>query len=153
MNPPLRTEEDVAALLEGLADGTVDCIATDHAPHNPNEKALEFDRAPFGILGLETALGLAITKLVHPGHISLKRLIELFSANPARIIHKPFGELKAGSIADITLFDPDKEWTFDIQQTRSKSRNSPFHGMSLKGCVVATLVGGRIVYRNPSWVK
>lgn len=153
MNPPLRTEDDVAALLEGLADGTVDCVATDHAPHNPNEKALEFDRAPFGILGLETALGLALTKLVHTGKISLKRLIELFSTNPARIIHKPFGELKPGVVADITIFDPEAEWIYDVQQTRSKSRNSPFDGTSLKGRVAVTLVAGRIAYRNPAVLK
>jgi dihydroorotase len=153
MNPPLRTEDDVATLLEGFADGTVDCIATDHAPHNPNEKALEFDRAPFGILGLETALGLALTKLVHAGKISLNRLIELFSTNPARIIHKPLGELRPGALADITIFDPAAEWIYDVRQTRSKSRNSPFDGTLLKGRVAATLVSGRVVYRNPAVIK
>src|SRR5206468_4611342 len=96
MSPPLRTDDDVDALIEGLADGTIDCIATDHAPHNLNEKMLEFDHAPFGIIGLETALGLALTKLVHTGKISLSRLIELLSGNPARIINKPLGQLKAG---------------------------------------------------------
>ncbi len=153
MNPPLRTEDDVVFLLEGLADGTVDCVATDHAPHNPNEKALEFDRAPFGILGLETALGLALTKLVHTGKISLIRLIELFSTNPARIIHKPLGELRLGALADVTIFDPAAEWIYDVRQTRSKSRNSPFDGTLLKGRVAATLVSGRVVYRNPAVMK
>jgi dihydroorotase len=153
MNPPLRTDADVEALIEGLADGTVDCIATDHAPHNPNEKVLEFARAPFGILGLETALGLALTKLFHTGKISLPRLVELFTINPAKIIHKELGSLKPGAPADITLFNPDFEWTYDVSQTRSKSRNSPFHGMFLKGSVAATFVSGRLVYQNAALLR
>ncbi len=148
MNPPLRSDSDVEALIEGLADGTVDCIATDHAPHNPNEKALEFAQAPFGILGLETALGLALTRLYHTGKISLPRLVELFTLNPARIIGKELGTLKPGAPADITLFHPDFPWTYDVNQSRSKSRNSPFHGMTLKGAPAATFVAGRLVYQN-----
>lgn len=152
MNPPLRTDDDVAALIEGIADGTIDCIATDHAPHNPNEKMLEFDRAPFGITGLETALGLALTRLYHTGKISLNRLVELFTVNPARIIGRPLGTLQAGAAADVTLFSLDSEWTYDVNQTRSKSRNCPFHGMKLKGQVAGTVVAGRVVYQNDALV-
>jgi dihydroorotase len=150
MNPPLRTEDDVQALIEGIREGTVDCIATDHAPHNPNEKMLEFDCAPFGIIGLETALGLALTRLYHSGKISLRRLIELMSVNPARFIRKPLGQLRPGFEGDVTVFSPDAEWVYDVNQSQSKSRNSPFCGMKLKGQAVATVVGGRIVYRNPA---
>jgi dihydroorotase len=153
MNPPLRAEDDVAAMIEGLADGTIDCIATDHAPHNPNEKMLEFDRAPFGITGLETALGLALTHLYQPGKITLNRLVELLSANPARIINKPLGQLKLGSEADVTLFSTDSEWIYDVGQTKSKSRNTPFHGVRLKGQVAATIVAGTVVFQNHSLVK
>lgn len=153
MSPPLRTEEDIEALLEAIVDGTVDCIVTDHAPHNPNEKMLEFDQAPFGIIGLETALGLVLTRLYHPGLISLPRVVELMSTQPAQLINQPLGHLKAGAAADLTLFDPDAEWTYDLGQTRSKSRNSPFHGTPLKGRVAATIVGGKIVYRCPEYFK
>jgi len=153
MNPPLRAEEDAAAMIEGLADGTIDCIATDHAPHNSNEKMLEFDRAPFGITGLETALGLALTHLYHPGKITLNRLVELLSTSPARIISKPLGRLKPGSQADVTLFNPDSEWTYDVSQTKSKSRNTPFHGARLQGQVAATIVAGILVFQNQSLVK
>lgn len=153
MSPPLRTEEDIEALLEAIVDGTVDCIVTDHAPHNPNEKMLEFDQAPFGIIGLETALGLVLTRLYHPGLISLPRVVELMSTQPAQLINQPLGHLKAGAAADLTLFDPDAEWTYDLGKTRSKSRNSPFHGTALKGRVAATIVGGKIVYRCPEYFK
>jgi dihydroorotase len=153
MNPPLRAEEDVAAMIEGLADGTIDCIATDHAPHNSNEKMLEFDRAPFGITGLETALGLALTHLYHPGKITLNRLVELLSTNPARIISKPLGQLKLRSEADVTLFSTDSEWIYDVGQTKSKSRNTPFHGVRLKGQVAATIVAGTVMFQNQSLVK
>ncbi|MCI0622963.1 MAG: dihydroorotase [Acidobacteria bacterium] len=153
MNPPLRADDDVEALIEGLADGTIDCIATDHAPHNPNEKMLEFDRAPFGITGLETALGLALTKLVHTGKISLKRLVELFTINPARIINKSLGTLQPGAEGDITLFSLDSEWVYDVNQTKSKSRNCPFHGMKLKGQVAGTVVAGKVVHRNENLLK
>ena len=148
MSPPLRTEDDVNALIEGLADGTIDCIATDHAPHNLNEKMLEFDRAPFGITGLETALSLSLTRLFHTGKIDLKRLIELFTINAARIINKPLGTLSIGTEGDVTLFSTDAEWVYDVNQTKSKSRNCPFHGMKLKGQVAGTVVAGKIVYRN-----
>lgn len=148
MNPPLRTDDDVEALVEGLADGTVDCIATDHAPHNPNEKMLEFDRAPFGIMGLETALGLALARLYHTGKISLNRLVELFTINAARIINKRLGTLRAGAEGDVTLFHTDSEWVYDVHKTRSKSRNCPFHGMKLQGQVMATVVAGKVVYQS-----
>jgi dihydroorotase len=153
MNPPLRTDEDVAALIEGIADGTIDCIATDHAPHNPNEKMLEFDRAPFGITGLETALGLASTRLYHTGRIGLARLVELFTINPARIINKPLGTLRVGAEGDITVFSLDSEWAYDVNRTRSRSRNCPFHGMKLKGQVAGTVVAGRVVHRNSTLLK
>ena len=148
MSPPLRTDDDVEALIEGLVDGTIDCIATDHAPHNPNEKMLEFDRAPFGITGLETALGVSLTRLVHTGKIDLKRLIELLTINAARIINKPLGTLSIGAEGDVTLFSTDAEWVYDVNQTKSKSRNCPFHGMKLKGQVAGTVVAGNVVYRN-----
>jgi dihydroorotase len=150
MNPPLRTDDDVEALLEGLADGTIDCIATDHAPHNPNEKMLEFDRAPFGITGLETALGVSLTGLFHTGKINLKRLIELLTINAARIINKPLGTLGIGAEGDVTLFSTDAEWVYDVNQTKSKSRNCPFHGMKLKGQVAGTVVAGKVVYQEPT---
>jgi dihydroorotase len=153
MNPPLRTEDDLNVLIEGIADGTIDCIATDHAPHNPNEKMLEFDRAPFGIIGLETALSLALNRLYHTGKISLKRLVELFTVNPARIINKPLGTLRPGAGADVTLFSLDSEWVYDVNQTKSRSRNCPFHGMKLKGQVAGTVVGGKVVYRNPALLE
>jgi dihydroorotase len=148
MSPPLRTEDDVEALIEGLADGTIDCIATDHAPHNPNEKMLEFDRAPFGITGLETALGVSLTRLFHTGKITLNRLVELLTINAARIINKPLGTLSIGGEADVTLFSTEAEWVYDVNQTKSKSRNCPFHGMKLKGQVAGTVVAGKVVYQS-----
>lgn len=148
MNPPLRTDDDIQALINGLSDGTIDCIATDHAPHNPNEKMLEFDRAPFGITGLETALGLALNQLYHTSKISIRRLVELFTTNPARIINKPLGTLTVGAEADVTLFSTNAEWVYDVGQTKSKSRNCPFHGMKLKGQVTGTIVAGKVVYQN-----
>ena len=153
MNPPLRSEDDVQAVIEGLADGTVDCIATDHAPHNPNEKMLEFDHAPFGITGLETAVGLAFTHLYHSGKITLRRLVELFSANPARTINKPLGRLTVGAEADVTLFSAGAQWTYDVKQTKSRSRNTPFDGKRLKGQVAATIVAGKIAYQDLSLVN
>ena len=153
MSPPLRTEDDIEALLEAIVDGTVDCIVTDHAPHNPNEKMLEFDQAPFGIIGLESALGLVLTRLYHPGLISLKRVVELMSTQPAQLINQPLGHLKAGAAADLTLFDTEAEWVYDLGQTKSMSRNSPFHGTALKGRVAATIVAGKIVYRSPEYFR
>ena len=150
MAPPLRSEEHLEAILEGLKDGTIDAIATDHAPHHADEKSLEYDRAPFGITGLETAVGLALTKLVHTGTIDLSRLVELCSANPARILKLAGrGTLAPGSIADITIIDPELKWTYRNADSRSKSRNSPFDGYELHGAAVATIVAGKIVYRRP----
>jgi len=147
MKPPLRSRKDRDALIQGFADGTVDAIATDHAPHAGSEKMQEFDMAPFGITGLETALGLALDRLVHPGHITLTRLVELFSINPAKIAGLDRGTLKPGAVADITIFDPERRWTFDVNQTCSRSRNTPFHGFSLRGGPVATIVAGKIVWQ------
>ncbi len=144
MKPPLRSEEDVKAVIEGLREGTIDTIASDHAPHHVNLKMLEFDRAPFGITGLETAVGLAMTRL----ELSMDRLVELFSTNAQRIMRiEPWG-LFAGSIADVTILDPAREWTFDVGESRSLSRNSPFDGWTFKGKAVATIVGGSVVYED-----
>jgi dihydroorotase len=144
MNPPLRTSDDVAALIRGLEDGTIDAIASDHAPHHVNLKMLEFDRAPFGITGLETAVGLALTKL----KLSVQRLVELFSVNPQRIMKVRNWGLFEGSDADLTMLDLNRSWSFDVNQSRSRSRNSPFNGWHLKGKAVATVVGGKVVYQD-----
>ncbi len=147
MNPPLRSPSDREAILVALADGTVDAIATDHAPHAAHEKEMEFERAAFGIAGLETALGLAIARLHREKRIPLSRIVELFTAGPARCFNlRGRGSLVRGSVADVILFDPKKNWTFDAAKSRSKSRNTPFDGWRLTGKVVATIVGGRIVY-------
>ena len=143
MKPPLRSERDRDTLVNGLADGTVDCIASDHAPHHPDEKDVEFNLAPFGILGLETTLALCLDRLVHPGLISLKRLIELLSTGPARVLGLPGGTLKAGSPADVTLFHLDDEVTIRAAAFRSKSRNTPFDGWKLRGRPTGTIVDGR----------
>jgi len=144
MNPPLRSADDVAALVEGIKDGTIDAIASDHAPHHINLKMLEFDRAPFGITGLETAVGLALTKL----QIPLGRLIELFSNNPQKIMKVKKWGLYEGSVADLTILDLDRMWKFDVNQSKSRSRNSPFDGWQFTGKAVATIVGGRVVYQD-----
>ncbi|MGH9375670.1 MAG: dihydroorotase [Terriglobia bacterium] len=148
MNPPLRRAQDRDAIIEGLADGTIDVIATDHAPHAAALKAGPIDDVAFGVTGLETALALGITQLVKPGRIPLPRLVELLSSRPARIIGQPHGRLRAGGAADITVFDPRREWTYRVTEGKSKSRNSPFDGWKLRGAVSATLVGGKIVYRT-----
>ncbi len=149
MNPPLRSREHVDAVLEAITDGTVDAIATDHAPHHSDEKALEFDHAPFGVTGLETAVGLALDRLVHGGRVSLERLVELFSVNPARIFRlEGRGTLKVGAWGDVTVLDPDLRWTFDASRSKSKSRNTPFDNWALHGAAVATVVAGRVVYRK-----
>ncbi len=149
MSPPLRSEEHLEAILEGIKDGTIDAIATDHAPHHADEKALEYDRAPFGITGLETAIGLAFNELVHKGIIDLVRLVELCSSNPAKIFKLTGrGTLKVGSIADVTILDPDLVWTYKNSESRSKSENSPFDNWNFTGAAVATIVGGKIVYRR-----
>src|ERR1700735_5057507 len=147
MNPPLASREDRAALIEGLADGTVDAIATDHAPHHPSSKDVEFDRAPFGITGFETALALGLGELVHPGKISLKRLVELFTTGPARVLGIE-RKIAADEPADLTIFSPDHAWTFRAADSPSKSRNTPFDGRSFRGAPMATIIAGRIVFRR-----
>jgi dihydroorotase len=147
MSPPLRTATDVEAILEGLADGTIDCIATDHAPHAIEKKMLELDRAPFGILGLETAVGLSVTRLVVPGRIDWPRLVQAMSTLPAEILGINRGTLKIGAVADVTLIDPQMNWEVNAADFRSKSVNSPFHGWQLTGRAVATIVSGRIKFR------
>jgi dihydroorotase len=144
MNPPLAAADDRAALIEGLADGTVDAIATDHAPHDPATKQVEFDRAPFGVTGFETALGLAL-ELVHAGRIGLPRMVELFATGPARVLGKN-RRIAAGESADLTIFSADAPWTFRAQDSASKSRNSPFDGRKLSGAAMATIVDGHVVY-------
>jgi dihydroorotase len=149
MNPPLRSATDREAILVALADGTVDAIATDHAPHAAHEKQVEFEHAAFGITGLETALALAITKLYREHKIPLVRIVELFTAGPARVFDlRGRGSLARGDFADVTIFDPKKRWTFDVAKSRSLSHNTPFDGWQFTGKVVATIVGGKIVYRT-----
>jgi len=146
MNPPLAARDDRQALWEGLADGTVDAIATDHAPHEPALKDVEFDKAPFGILGFETALALALEQLVHTGRISLMRMGELFTTGPERVLGKD-RRLAIGEPGDITIFSADRPWTYLVAESPSKSRNSPFDGRSFRGGPVATIVGGKIAYK------
>jgi dihydroorotase len=148
MNPPLRSPADIEAILVALADGTIDAIATDHAPHAAHEKEVEFERAAFGITGLETALALAITKLHREHRIPLSRIVELFTAGPARCFDlRGRGSLQLGYYADVTIFDPRKKWSFEASKSLSKSRNTPFDGWQLSGHVMATVVSGRVVYR------
>ncbi|HWY44359.1 MAG TPA: dihydroorotase [Candidatus Sulfotelmatobacter sp.] len=147
MNPPLASREDREALIAGLADGAVDVIATDHAPHEPALKDVEFDRAPFGILGFETALALSLEQLVHTGKISLVRMVELFTSGPARVLGKE-RKLAPGQPADVTLFSTTHEWKYSVNDSPSKSRNSPFDGRKFKGAPMATIVAGRIVFRR-----
>ena len=146
MNPPLAAREDRQALWEGLADGTVDAIATDHAPHEPALKDVEFDKAPFGILGFETAVALALEQLVHTGRISLMRMVELFTTGPARVLGKD-RRLAIGESGDLTIFSAHRPWTYRVEESASKSRNSPFDGRSFKGGPVATIVAGKIAYK------
>ncbi len=145
MAPPLRTAEDIKAIEKALADGSIDVIATDHAPHSISDKEVDFEEAPFGIIGLETALALSL-RLVHRKVIDLKRLVELLSSNPAKIMKLDRGSLAEGSVADVVIFDPKLEWTYDVNQSCSKSRNSPFHGEKLQGAVLKTFVNGNLVY-------
>jgi len=149
MNPPLREIADRDAMLAGIADGTVDVIATDHAPHHYDEKNVEFDRAPFGIVGLETAVSLSLDRLVHTGLIRLPRLVELMSTNPARILRVPGGSLSEGAPADITIIAPDLRVRVNASAMRSRSKNTPFDGWELRGGVAATMVGGRTLFVNP----
>jgi dihydroorotase len=147
MNPPLRTERDIDALLEGLADGTLDILCSDHAPHALYEKEVELDQAPFGITGLETEFALFCDILVHKRKVlSLGRLIELYTINPARLLSLDRGTLSIGASADVTVIDPELEWTFDKERSRSLSRNTPFHGTELKGRAVRTIVAGKTVW-------
>jgi dihydroorotase len=148
MNPPLRSGADRDAMLSGIADGSIDVIATDHAPHHYDEKRVEFDRAPFGIIGLETAVSLALDRLVHAGVIRLSRLVELLSVNPARILRVAGGSLAAGSPADITILAPDLKVRIDVSGMKSRSKNTPFDGWELRGGVAGTIVGGQTLYVN-----
>jgi dihydroorotase len=149
MNPPLRSSRDVDAILSGLADGTIGAIATDHAPHAPRLKTKPLGEAPFGVIGLETALALAMTFLVHTGRIAMGQLVRLLTVNPAGIINQPLGRISVGSAADVTIFDPEREWIYRVDESRSRSRNSPFDGWKLKGSVTATIVAGKLVYERP----
>jgi dihydroorotase len=149
MNPPLRETADRDAMIQGIADGSVDVIATDHAPHHYDEKQVEFDRAPFGIVGLETAVSLTFDRLVHTGQIRLTRMIELLSANPAKILRIAGGTLSEGAPADITILAPDLKVRIETGRLRSRSKNTPFDGWELRGGVAATIVGGRTVFQNP----
>jgi dihydroorotase len=150
MNPPLRSAKDREAILEGLADGTIEILCSDHAPHCDYEKEVEFDYAPFGITGLETELALSLMQLVHAKRISLADLIAKFTVNPAQLLNLNKGALSAGTDADVTVFDPDAEWTFTPETSASKSKNSPFFGWKLKGRAVATIIGGKIVWSEKS---
>jgi dihydroorotase len=144
MNPPLRTAADVAACIAGIKDGTIDCLATDHAPHRAEEKELEFAYAPFGVIGLECALALYIKALVEPGHITWMKLIDLMTAQGAKIVKLDRGTLKAGAVADVTVIDPKKEWRIEVGKFVGKSRNCPFEGWDVKGRAAATIVGGEV---------
>ncbi len=150
MNPPLRSAADRAAILEGLADGTLEIISSDHAPHTESEKEVEFDYAPFGILGLEVELALSLMALHHTGRLPLPQLLAKLTCNPAKLLRftDGRGELKVGGVGDVTVIDPDREWTSDREQTASKSRNNPFHGWRMKGKAVLTVVGGKVVWRE-----
>ena len=147
MKPPLRGACDVGAVVQGIVNGAIDAIATDHAPHPGSEKMQEFEKCPFGIIGLETALGVAFEHLVNPGKIGLRRLVELFTTGPARILGLDRGTLRPGAAADVTIFSADREWKYDVNQSCSMSRNSPFDGKTFRGGPVATIVAGRVVWR------
>lgn len=147
MKPPLRERDDVGAIIAGLVNGAIDVIATDHAPHAGAEKMREFERCPFGIIGLETALGLALECLYHSGKIGLTHLVRLFSEGPARVLSLDRGTLRAGAPADVTVFDLDRKWIYNVNRSASKSRNTPFHGHAFRGGPVATIVGGEVVWR------
>jgi dihydroorotase len=148
MKPPLRSRCDVGAVVDGLVSGAIDAIATDHAPHPGSEKMQEFEKCPFGILGLETALGIALENLVHPSRIGLMRFVELFTTGPARILGIDRGTLAQGAAGDVTIFSTEREWTYDVNKSFSRSRNSPFDGRAFRGGAVATVVGGRLVWKS-----
>jgi dihydroorotase len=147
MKPPLREPGDVEAVTNGLIEGSVDAIATDHAPHPGDEKMQEFERCPFGIIGLETAIGLSLERLYHTGKITLPHLVQLFTQNPAGILSLDRGTLRPGSAGDVTVFGLDHEWVYDVNSSPSKSRNTPFHGHRFKGGQAATIVGGKVVWQ------
>jgi len=149
MNPPLRTADDVAALREALRDGTIDVVATDHAPHHYDAKEREFADAPFGIIGLETALALVVTELVETGILDFPALVDRMATRPARLFHLPGGTLQEGAVADVTVFDPTREWKVDPTRFLSKGRNTPYAGRTLRGRALYTIVDGRVVYRLP----
>ena len=148
MKPPLRCCGDVDAVIDGIVNGVVEVLATDHAPHAGSEKMQEFERCPFGITGLETAIGLTLERLVHPGKITVKHMVELYTTHPARVMNLPKGRLAVGESADVTIFSTGHEWVYDVNQTYSKSKNSPFHGHKFKGGPVATVVGGKFVWKT-----
>ncbi len=148
VNPPLRTPADVAGIIAGLQDGTIDAIATDHAPHSAEEKAKPLTEAPSGMVGLETALGVTLTYLYHGGKLSLPEIVKKMTAAPAAILRVPYGRLAVGGAADLTLFDPDEEWTVEPERFKSMGRNTPYGGMGLKGKVKYTIVDGQTVYRG-----
>jgi dihydroorotase len=148
MKPPLRSPRDRAAIIEGLASGVIDAIATDHAPHPGSEKMQEFERCPFGIIGLETAVALALDELVLPGMITLNRMVELFTSGPERVMRLGRGTLAPGSPGDVTVFSVDREWTYDVNQSCSRSRNSPFHGRTFRGGPMATVVNGQFAWKR-----
>jgi dihydroorotase len=146
MKPPLRSACDIGAVTQGIISGAVDAIATDHAPHAGSEKMQEFEKCPFGILGLETAIGVTLDRLVHTGKIPLMRMLELFTTGPNAVLNLNRGRLAAGAPADITIFDIERPWTYDVNRSASKSRNSPFHGQTFRGGPVATIVNGKVVW-------
>ena len=148
MRPPLRSTCDRGAVADGLASGAIHAIATDHAPHPGSEKMQEFERCPFGIIGLETAIALTIEELVRPGRISINRMVELFTTGPESVMRLGRATLVAGAPGDVTVFSPDVEWTYDVNQSPSRSRNSPFHGRTFRGGPMATIVNGEIVWRR-----
>jgi dihydroorotase len=151
MNPPLRSERDREAVIEAIADGTVDCLVTDHAPHTADDKRQPFDQAPFGIVGLETALALTMTGLVAPGHVALTRALELWTEAPRRVLGLPEVRIEAGSTADLVLIDPDATWTVDPERFHTKGRSTPFAGEVLQGRVRLTVCGGRVTHRDDAW--
>jgi dihydroorotase len=148
MIPPLRTKADVEALLGGIADGVIEVLASDHAPHCCYEKEVEFDFAPFGIVGLETELGIFLTELVHKKVLSLPKMIAMLTVNPARLLGLELGTLAEGALGDVTVLDPDLEWTVNREEFASHGRNTPFHGRQLKGRATATIVSGKIVWQG-----
>jgi dihydroorotase len=145
MNPPLRTEEDAEALRDGLRDGSIDCIATDHAPHSPAEKAVEFNAAPYGIVGLETCVGLVLTELLHSGVIDWERFVALLSTNPRRLLRLPAIRIAEGESANLTIIDPERQWIVDPERFRSLSRNTPFAGRALRGRALGIVNKGAFV--------